>query len=187
MEHSGGVSWIDEPVSIDHFKDMDSFAELLARQPHNFNGNKTRAYHAHTRGWYLNEIVRRVDPQHRTIGQIVSQEINEPYGVEWFYNPEPDLDGRISKPYHTSLFRLIKRLITPDWLYTVAEPLPEIFTMLNDKTTPMYKSLVTTGPDQRDIIGQHELVVRRYESPSTNGHTNARSVGSRFLHLIIVD
>ncbi|KAM3581947.1 hypothetical protein VKS41_005387 [Umbelopsis sp. WA50703] len=176
MEHSGGVGWIDKPVSIDHLKDMDKFAEFLAEQPHNFNGTKTRSYHCHTRGWYLNEIVRRVDSQHRTIGQIVSQEINEPYGVEWHYNPGPDLDDRISKPYHTSLFRLIKRLTIPTWLYNVAEPLQEVYTMLDDKTTPMYKSFITSGADERDIIRQHELVARRYESPSINGHTNARSI-----------
>jgi hypothetical protein len=115
----------------------------------------------------------------------VSQEINEPYGVEWHYNPGPDLDDRISKPYHTSLFRLIKRLTIPTWLYNVAEPLQEVYTMLDDKTTPMYKSFITSGADERDIIRQHELVARRYESPSINGHTNARSVSCIFRDLII--
>ena len=42
----------------------------------NPDGTETRrAYHALTRGWILNEIVRRVDSQQRTIGEIIEQEI----------------------------------------------------------------------------------------------------------------
>ena len=40
------------------------------------DGSETRrAYHAFTRGWLLNEVVRRVDPEHRTIGEIMQAEI----------------------------------------------------------------------------------------------------------------
>jgi hypothetical protein len=176
MQHSAGVGWLDEPVSSDYLKDMDKFAGILAKQTHNFNGTKTRAYHAHSRGWYLNEIVRRVDPQHRTVGQIVSQEINGPFGVEWYYNPGPDLDHRVSKPYHAPLYQLLRRLSTPTWLYAVAEPVHEVYTKMQDKTSPKYKTFLKSPPDGRDIVRQQEIVTRRLESPSINGHTNARSV-----------
>ena len=43
----------------------------------NHDGTETRrAYHGLTRGWILNEIVRRVDPQNRTIGEILENEIS---------------------------------------------------------------------------------------------------------------
>ena len=43
----------------------------------NPDGTETRrAYHSLTRGWILNEIVRRVDPNHRTIGEIVENDIS---------------------------------------------------------------------------------------------------------------
>lgn len=42
----------------------------------NPDGSETRrAYHALTRGWVLNEIVRRVDPEKRTIGEIIVSDI----------------------------------------------------------------------------------------------------------------
>ena len=42
----------------------------------NPDGSETRrSYHAFTRGWILNEIVRRVDPLGRTIGEILENEI----------------------------------------------------------------------------------------------------------------
>ncbi|KAG2178951.1 hypothetical protein INT43_001798 [Umbelopsis isabellina] len=176
MEHAGGVAWLDEPLSLKHFDDMDKLSERLAKQPHNYNGTKTRAYEAYTIGWYVNEIVRRVDPQHRTIGQIVDQEINGPYGVDWHLSPSPDLDDRIAKPYQSPLYRLILGLITPAWLYAVAEPLHEFFISIQDKTSPAYKALVLTAPDGIDFKGHYGLVARRYENPSTTGFTNARSI-----------
>jgi len=39
-----------------------------------------RYYHPYTRGWILNEIFRRVDPQRRTIGEYVKEQITKPLG-----------------------------------------------------------------------------------------------------------
>ena len=33
-------------------------------------------YHAFTRGWILNEIIRRIDPKHRTMDEILREEVN---------------------------------------------------------------------------------------------------------------
>ena len=42
----------------------------------NPDGTETRrAYHALSRGWVLNEVVRRVDPQNRTIGEIIESDM----------------------------------------------------------------------------------------------------------------
>ena len=35
-----------------------------------------------SRGWIVNEIVRRVDPQGRTIGEIIQEDINVPLGID---------------------------------------------------------------------------------------------------------
>lgn len=176
MEHSAGVAWLDEDLTLDHLKDADKFAEFLAAQPHNYNGTKTRAYHAQTRGWYLNEIVRRADPQHRTIGQIVQEEIMGAYDVEWYFNPGQELDHRISKPYTTPLYQLIRRILTPTWLYTLAEPVNPMFVAFQDKNGATIKSLGQSAPDNRDLLQLQRPDIRRFESPSFNGHTNARSV-----------
>ncbi len=41
-----------------------------------------RWYHALSRGWIANEIVRRVDPKGRTIGEILREDIAVPLGIE---------------------------------------------------------------------------------------------------------
>lgn len=180
MEHTGGVTWLDEPISLKHFDNVEKLSERLAKQSHNYNGTKTRAYQAYTIGWYVNEIVRRVDPQHRTVGQIVSQDINGPYGVDWHLSPGRDLDDRIAKPYHASLYRMIIGTITPAWLYTAAEPLHEFYTAVQDSTSPGHKALLLSAPDGIDVKGHYDIVARRYENPATTGFTNARSVSCCF-------
>jgi hypothetical protein len=34
-----------------------------------------RGYHAVTRGFFLNELIRRTDPKHRSIGQFIKEEV----------------------------------------------------------------------------------------------------------------
>jgi hypothetical protein len=45
------------------------------------SSGKSRAYHAITRGWILNEICLRADPQKRTIGEFIRDEIARPLGI----------------------------------------------------------------------------------------------------------
>ena len=42
------------------------------------DSRKRRNYHALTRGWLVNELYRRVDPQHRTLGEYLQDEIAVP-------------------------------------------------------------------------------------------------------------
>ncbi|CAG8693696.1 4239_t:CDS:2, partial [Cetraspora pellucida] len=83
VNHRGGVSYLDKVVRSD-IDDLDKLAKILAAQPHSFGGVPNRAYHPVTYGWYLNEVVRRVDPKHRTIGKIVSEEILTQYDLEFY-------------------------------------------------------------------------------------------------------
>ena len=41
-----------------------------------------QAYHAISRGWILNEVVRRVDPKGRTIGEFLREDIAHPLGLQ---------------------------------------------------------------------------------------------------------
>src|SRR5690606_17918933 len=42
------------------------------------------AYHAITLGFYESEILRRVDPRHRSLGQFFQDEIATPLGLEFY-------------------------------------------------------------------------------------------------------
>jgi len=47
----------------------------LARQKPAWEPGTRQAYHALTLGFYEGELLRRVDPQHRSLGQFFQEEI----------------------------------------------------------------------------------------------------------------
>lgn len=122
MVHESGVSAVDDDDKLNLMswallKDEKKFSERLARQPHAFGGKPTRAYHAITRGWFLNEIVKRVDPKARTIGQIAQQDLMTDYvDLELYYAQLPketDWEDRLSPMHDYPLLRLLGRLVLP--------------------------------------------------------------------------
>lgn len=122
MVHESGVPALDDEDKADALSwaalaDEEKFSERLARQPHVFDGKPTRAYHAITRGWFLNEIVRRVDPKGRTIGQIAQEDLMTDYeDLELYYSKLPkesDWDERLSPMHDYPLLRLLSRMVLP--------------------------------------------------------------------------
>lgn len=176
MVHRAGVGFIDShDMSIQDLNDLDNLSEILAKQPHNFNGVPKRSYHGISRGWYLNEIVRRVDPRHRTIGRIVSEEIVPQYNIEYYLSTNKLLEDRLSNIYTYPLVRMLSKMILPEKF--LSEPLHPIFFQMMDKNTDAYKSLILTAPDrtqQPQDWNHFEMLMP--EGPSYNGVTNSRSM-----------
>ncbi|KAG0242100.1 beta-lactamase/transpeptidase-like protein [Mortierella sp. GBAus27b] len=123
MVHESGVFYLDEEHSAltwESLADTESFSERLASQRHYFDGQPTRAYQALSRGWYLNEIVRRVDPKNRTIGQIVKEELMQDYpDTELHYglfDNGQDWEERLAPMFDYPALRILARLIFPKFL-----------------------------------------------------------------------
>ncbi|CAB5101890.1 unnamed protein product [Rhizophagus irregularis] len=176
MVHRAGVGFIDShDMSVQDLYDLDNLSEILAKQPHNFNGVPKRAYHGISRGWYLNEIVRRVDPRHRTIGRIVSEDIVPEYNIEFYLSTNKLLKDRLSNIYTYPLVRMLSKMILPEKF--LSEPLHPIFFQMMDKNSDAYKSLILTAPDhtqQPQDWNHFEMLMP--EGPSYNGVTNSRSM-----------
>jgi CubicO group peptidase (beta-lactamase class C family) len=58
-------------------------AQILARQKPAWQPGTRHGYHTLTLGWYQSELLRRVDPQGRTIGQFFQDEIARPLNVKF--------------------------------------------------------------------------------------------------------
>jgi CubicO group peptidase (beta-lactamase class C family) len=82
LGHEAGLVWVDEELTIDHMRDLDYVAGVLARQTPLWPPGTRRGYHAMTVGLYMQELVRRVDPAKRTLGRFFREEIAEPLGLE---------------------------------------------------------------------------------------------------------
>ncbi|CAG8675777.1 10661_t:CDS:1, partial [Scutellospora calospora] len=174
--HRAGVSYIDShQMTLKDLSNLDSLSKILQSQPHNFNGIPTKAYHGVSRGWYLNEIVRRVDPRHRTIGRIVSEEIAPVYDIEFYYSiNKKSLYERVASIYSYPIIRILAKFLLPKWM--ISEPLEPIFNEMMNKESVTYKSLIQTAPDRSQPQDWNRYEMLNYEGPSYSGVTNSKSM-----------
>jgi CubicO group peptidase (beta-lactamase class C family) len=82
LAHQAGLFAIDEPVDRSVVADLDRLASVLARQKPAWEPGTRQAYHAITLGFYEGELLRRVDPQHRSLGRFFQEEIATPLGID---------------------------------------------------------------------------------------------------------
>ncbi|MCK7581645.1 MAG: beta-lactamase family protein [Chromatiales bacterium] len=87
----------DEQADRGLVADLDRLAVVLARQKPAWEPGTRQAYHAITLGYYEGELLRRVDPKHRSLGQFFQDEIATPLGIDFYIRlPESIPDSRLA-------------------------------------------------------------------------------------------
>lgn len=97
LAHQAGLFALDEPLDRSLVADLDRLAAVLARQKAAWEPGSRQAYHAITLGFYQNELIRRIDPQHRSLGRFFQDEIATPLGIDFYIRlPESVPDNRLA-------------------------------------------------------------------------------------------
>jgi CubicO group peptidase (beta-lactamase class C family) len=97
LAHQAGLFALDEPIDRALLADFDRLARVLARQRPAWTPGTRHGYHAVTLGFYQNELLRRIDPQHRTLGQFFQDEIASPLGLDLYIRlPEAIPNSRLA-------------------------------------------------------------------------------------------
>ena len=77
--------------------DLDRLAAVLARQGPAWPPGTRQAYHAISLGFYEGELLRRVDPQQRSLGQFFQDEIASPLDADAYIRlPEEIPNSRLA-------------------------------------------------------------------------------------------
>jgi CubicO group peptidase (beta-lactamase class C family) len=84
LSHQAGLCIIDEPLNASILADLDAVAAILARQKPVWEPGTKQGYHYLSLGLYEGELIRRVDPQHRSLGHFFQDEIAQPLGLEFY-------------------------------------------------------------------------------------------------------
>lgn len=96
--HQAGLFCLDEKLTEELISDPDRLAVVLARQKPRWPAGSRQAYHGITLGFYQGELLRRTDPEHRTLGQFFQEEIASPLGLDAYIRlPEDIPDSRLAK------------------------------------------------------------------------------------------
>ncbi len=168
LAHQAGLYGFDEPVDRDVIADLDRLAVVMARQRPLFPPGERQAYHAITLGFYESEIVRRVDPAHRSLGRYFADEIAAPLELEFYIGlPRSIPDERLAPLEPPSL---IERLTKVPLTLTVAAM---------NRRSVLYRSLIA-NPGTAFYVDRDHKVVRDLEVPSGGGVGTARAIAKAY-------
>jgi CubicO group peptidase (beta-lactamase class C family) len=97
LEHQAGLFAFDGQGDRSLVADLDRLAEVLARQKPAWEPGTRQGYHAITLGYYEGELLRRIDPGRRSLGQVFQDEIATPLGLEVYIRlPESIPNSRLA-------------------------------------------------------------------------------------------
>lgn len=100
LAHQAGLAALDEQLDRQILDDAERLSDVLAAQEPLWEPGTRQGYHAWTLGFYEGELVRRVDPQGRSLGQVFAQEVARPLGVDFHIGlPDEVADARLAT-YH---------------------------------------------------------------------------------------
>jgi CubicO group peptidase (beta-lactamase class C family) len=91
LAHQAGLSGLDVRLDARKLADPDVVADALARQEPAWKPGTRQGYHALTIGWYEGELIRRVDPEGRTLGRFFAEEVAAPLGLEFYIGLPSDV------------------------------------------------------------------------------------------------
>ena len=164
--HEAGLVVLDETLTVDRLHELDEVARVLARQRPAWPPGTRHGYHAMTLGLYMQEIIRRVDPAHRTIGRFFHEEVAQPLGIEFYIGlPRSVPDERLAQLMTLSRTRGMRAM--------GMTPVPTLLRMLWPGSL-LRRSFVGLDPDWNDR--------RSYdvEIPAGNGVGTARGIARAY-------
>jgi CubicO group peptidase (beta-lactamase class C family) len=165
LAHQAGLYALDEPVDRGLVGDVDRLAVVLARQTPAWEPGTRQAYHGITLGFYESELLRRIDPLHRTLGQFFQDEIASPLG----------LDVYIRLPEHIPNARLAA-MSRPAWSQMLYGFPPRLLVSAMNRRSKISRALRGSELPHDD---QH-IYARNLEVPSGGAVGTARAIARAY-------
>lgn len=89
LSHQAGLCAIDAPLDLAALADPDRVAAAIAAQRPAWEPGQRHGYHGLSLGWYEAELLRRVDPQRRTIGRYFHDAVAAPLALAFYIGLPP--------------------------------------------------------------------------------------------------
>ncbi len=93
LSHQAGLSAMDRPLDLATIADRGALAATIARQSPAWKPGTRHGYHGISLGWYEGELIRRVDPLRRSLGEFFRDEVAEPLGLEFYIGVPPEVSA----------------------------------------------------------------------------------------------
>jgi CubicO group peptidase (beta-lactamase class C family) len=168
LAHQAGLFAFDEPVDRSVVADLDRLAVILARQKPTWEAGTRQAYHALTLGFYEGELLRRVDPCHRSLGQFFHDEIATPLGEDVYIGlPETIRNSQLAT-------------IAPPRPFDMLFGFPLRFTLeAMNRHSNIYRAL-EINPGTAVYFDPQRIYARNLEVPSGGAVATARAIAHAY-------
>ena len=187
MRHEAGLANFDTSLDIkDLFADnikQNTIGRIIEQQTSNYEraGNGRREYHALTRGWIVNELFRRVDPQRRTIGEYLREDISGPLDADVVVGASPDELKRVTPVKALGFgYQLMQSLLPRFMGRRIVHNIFQILRRLIALMPALLRSAAggppppLVGMKTLDFFNDHDF--SRGETPSANAKCSARGL-----------
>ena len=168
LSHQAGLFAFDEPVDRSVVADPDRLAAVMVRQKPAWEPGERQAYHAITLGFYEGELMRRVDPRHRTLGQFFRDEIAAPLGEDVYLRLPEEIPnarlGVLAVPGRVALLFGFPLRLTLDTM---------------NPHSNIYRALVV-NPGAAVYLDERRVYARNLEVPSGNAVGTARGIAHAY-------
>jgi CubicO group peptidase (beta-lactamase class C family) len=166
LSHQAGLFAFDELAYREIIADLDHLASVLARQKPEYKPGTRADYHAISLGYYESELLRRVDPKARSIGQYFQDEIATPLNLDFYIRLPTEIPN-------DKLATLRQAKIGLSALFTM--PFPVVLSAMNP-SSPLRRSLIGSElPLDKDHI-----YTRNFEVPSGGGVGTANAIAKAY-------
>ena len=169
LAHQAGLFAFDEPVDRNIVADLDRLAEVMARHTPAWDPGTRQAYHGLTLGFYEGELLRRIDPWHRTLGQFFQEEIAGPLGEDFY----------IRLPWEIPNARLAT--LSPPGLIKMLigfRPVRLLVEGLNPRSN--ISRALAVNPGTSIYLDDSRVYARHLEVPAGNGVGTARAMAHAY-------
>jgi len=178
LGHEAGLPVIDEPLDPELLRDFDRLAEVIARQKPVWPPGERHGYHGVSLGWYMGELVRRVDPDGRSLGRVFAEDVAAPLGgLDMYFGVPSSMPrerlARIERPNALQLAAGVRDM-PPRLALTMANPLS-----LSAKTF--------ANPRLRGFAGLDRREYRELEFPAAGGVGTARGIAHAYAAVVGLD
>jgi CubicO group peptidase (beta-lactamase class C family) len=168
LAHQAGLFAFNEPVDPSVVADLDRLAIVLARQKPAWEPGTRQAYHAISLGFYEGELMRRIDPQHRSLGQVFQDELATPLALDVYIRlPEEIPNARLAS------------LAPPSRLDILLGLPPRLVVDSINRRSIVYRALLS-NPGCAFVRDKAHVYVRNLEVPSGGVVGTARGIARAY-------
>jgi CubicO group peptidase (beta-lactamase class C family) len=168
LAHQAGLFAFNGKVDRKVVENPERLARVMEQEKPQWEPGTRLAYHAITLGFYEGEIIRRIDPLHRTLGRFFQDEIASPLNIDFFIRlPEYIPNSRLAVMDPPGLLRRI-------WGFPLSFSLAAMYPRSN-----IYRALVT-NPGSGIVHDDEHIYARNLEVPSGGGVGTARAIAKAY-------